>query len=84
MDGFDDESVQPCVVSYHLEGQVFRGAELHTLIYKVVEVSLADVGGYFGPKRGGNNWPLHCRALRKEKSCQLQWTLRSILWVVVA
>lgn len=45
--------------SCHLEGAVLRWAKLDAFIDESVEVALADVGGNFGPKLGGDDRTPH-------------------------
>lgn len=45
--------------SCHLEGAVLRWAKLDAFIDESVEVTLADVGGNFGPELGGDDRTPH-------------------------
>lgn len=51
--------------SYQLKGVFLRGAKLDTLVDEGFQVALADVGGNFGPKLGGDDGPLQEAALQR-------------------
>lgn len=50
-------------MTYRLKSFLFRTTELQTLVYKNVEVTLADVSGNLGPEFSWNDRTLHGRAL---------------------
>lgn len=51
----------------HLERGLLRRAKLKTFVDEDAEVALAYVRGHFRSELGGDDWPLHRRALRAER-----------------